>query len=97
MPVVAKLLIAALLSASTTAGAAEAAKAKASVPAKAPAPAVEPEYVGIPYYLDAKAGELKGLERQTYAMRSKVKGLGFGGASASYRSEEHTSELQSQR
>ena len=58
-------------------------------PAKAPAPppppvVTEPEYVGIPYRLEPKTHELQQLERQTYALHTKVKGLGFGGARYSY-------------
>jgi hypothetical protein len=48
----------------------------------------EPEYVGICYALDAGAKKaedaLRPLERQTLILRTKTKGLGFGGTRAGY-------------
>jgi len=56
-------------------------KPKASKPAH---PTEEPEYVSIPHRVNPKDKSLQPLERQTYGVRSKAKGLGFGGSRASY-------------
>lgn len=43
---------------------------------------VEPEYLGTFFSLNSDDGALSPLERQTPAIRTKVKGLGFGGGDA---------------
>ena len=44
----------------------------------------EPEYVNQFFLLDSASGKLMPLERQNAAMKSKAKGLGYGGASTFY-------------
>jgi hypothetical protein len=44
----------------------------------------EPQYVNQFFFLDSSSGKLMPLERQNAAMKSKAKGLGYGGASTFY-------------
>jgi len=56
----------------------------ASKPKPAAPPTPEPEYMGICYRVAPEDRSLQSLERQTYAVQSKVKGLGFGGSRTSF-------------
>lgn len=54
----------------------------------------EPDVLGVPYILDPESGKLFTLERQPINFRTKVKALGYGGATSVYQYEGTRSTIQ---